>query len=683
MTVLAGADAGSRPARQARGMVAWRSRPALLPAIVMLCVLAACIPVLASRPAKMTSDESLYEAEAFNIAHGKGFTYPSGEPITHRAPLYPLILAPAVKAAGTDGAYAVTRVIVVINALLLALLAWRMGGAMAGAIAGVAAASSSYLSRLGASLYLDPAQCAFLLLTLLALHESRRRRTGAWFAAAGLCAGLAFLVKESAVQWAPLGVGAWLAIPELRNRPGARGALLYSLAFVAVVAPWWLWVWVQTSQMFMLGAADARSLGLVAAAMLGAALFASGVAAWPRLPAGARRHAERAATPALIALCAAWGAFMLEGLTRYSSWGYPTDYATTIPRYMRYVAPAAQPYFLLLAAWGWIAARAWQSDGASRLAAVAALLFAPFAVFIANRGLQLRDALPLIYLSYLALGLAVADGIARLRRATNGPAGRVLLLATPALMLAGFSLQQALAFRGENRRASADVVSAAAWHNEFERGLAGWMAGHLPAGAHVLSSRLYFSSLHVDTGGAFEVRQMPTVRVDIDPSVRRMLIPRANLFRWGDETLRPYHADDQWLWLRQFPGKAYWIGLSQQELLEYVAAHDIDYVVLTGDDGTFSSLAYADWFAAHPAFRLLTSEARSPSQGYAVFAVDRSQLATVAHATVISPSSMAALSARTGLDAAGLAAAVGAPIRVTDLDAGRSPRERAASGSQD
>jgi hypothetical protein len=56
---------------------------------------------------------------------------------THRAPLFPLILSPVVKATGPDGAYALTKIIVAVNALLVALVAWRCAGALAGALGGV------------------------------------------------------------------------------------------------------------------------------------------------------------------------------------------------------------------------------------------------------------------------------------------------------------------------------------------------------------------------------------------------------------------------------------------------------------------------------------------------------------------------------------------------------------------
>jgi 4-amino-4-deoxy-L-arabinose transferase-like glycosyltransferase len=237
-------------------------RVAVLP-LALAAVLLLAAPLLLARPANLTSDESLYLAEAYNIAHGKGLTYPSGEPITHRAPLFPLVLAPAVALGAPGAAHTVTRAVVVIDALLLMLVAWRMAGALAGAIAGMAAAASSFLNGLGTTLYLDPMRCAFMLLALLALHEATRVAATRWCVAAGLCLAAAFLVKESAVQWAPLGVLAWLALPSLRNATGARGALAFTLAFVAGVAGWWIWFWTETGQLYMLG--DERGVSMLAA----------------------------------------------------------------------------------------------------------------------------------------------------------------------------------------------------------------------------------------------------------------------------------------------------------------------------------------------------------------------------------------------------------------------------------
>jgi hypothetical protein len=654
---------------------AWRISAPLAVAIV----LGLLIPLLSASPAHLTSDESLYLAEAYNIAHGEGATYPSGEPITHRAPLFPLVLAPAVKVGGPDAAYTVAKLFVAANALLVLLLAWRMGGSFAGVIAGGAAAASSYLNGLATTLYLDPAQCTALLGALLFLHRALDDVRPRWFVAAGLCTGVAFLFKESAVQWAPLGVIAWLAMPQLRSRVGARGALAFTLAFGGIAGLWPLWVAARASETFLLGSSGAM-LALLALAAIGITSFATGIAAWRSVPEHMRERVERMAPAAAKVIVLAWAVFMLYGLTRYATWDYPNDYAANVPAYLRSVAPQAQPFFLLALAWVWCVRAAHRGQPAYRLIAVAAALFAPFALFIANRNLQLRDALPLVYLSYLVLGLAVADAVRAITRRPLEPPARVFALSAALGLTAVFVMHQAIDFRRDNAEASAASreLRPDAWENPFALSIADWMSANLPEGARVLTSRLYFSSLHVRTESRFEIRQIPTVRVDIKPGNGSLLSRESNLFRWGDAELRSGGSAgprEHWLYLKQFPGKGYWIGLSQDELLGYIDEHALEYVLLTGDDSTFSSLAYADYFTGHPAFTLVHAEGVSASDRVFVYAIDRTQLALKPHSTVITPSSASALAAETRLDRAALEADLGSRLRITDLERGLSERE--------
>jgi hypothetical protein len=365
---------------------------------------------------------------------------------------------------------------------------------------------------------------------------------------------------------------------------------------------------------------------------------------------------------------------MLYGLTLYSQWGYNNDYASNVARYLTDVAPQAQPYLLLLLAWAWVAWMAWRRDDGARLLAAAALLFLPFALFIANRNLQLRDALPLIYLSYVALGLAAAWSVRAVAATLSHRAAEPALVAVAAALAAVFIVQQGGALRSGTLFASEDG-DARSWDSAIVERNAGWMSANLPEGSRILSSRLYFSSLFVETGGRFEIDQLPTVRVDIDPARQDLLVPASNLFRWGETGLRPYRPGDDWLYLRQYPGKAYWIALSQRELMEYMGAREIDYVVLTGDDVTFSSLAYASYFSAHPAFRLIYHERATPADEFFVFRVDRSHLGTMPYPMTTSPSSLEALERETGMPRALIERRLGVPVRVTDAEAGLSQRE--------
>jgi hypothetical protein len=205
------------------------------------------------------------------------------------------------------------------------------------------------------------------------------------------------------------------------------------------------------------------------------------------------------------------------------------------------------------------------------------------------------------------------------------------------------------------------------------------MSANLPAGANVLSSRLYFSSLHVETDGRFDIRQMPTVRVEIDAEGDNLLNAGGNLFRWEDRAVRPTRASDTWLSLRRFPGKGYWVGLSQQELLEYIVAHEIDYIVLTGEDAAFSTLHYASYFSGHPAFTLLEHAHATGSDQFFAFAVNRQELFAREHSLAISPRDMAALEAETGMTSDEISWAMRTRVRVTDHDRGLSAREEFAA----
>jgi hypothetical protein len=170
------------------------------------------------------------------------------------------------------------------------------------------------------------------------------------------------------------------------------------------------------------------------------------------------------------------------------------------------------------------------------------------------------------------------------------------------------------------------------------------------------------------------------VRVDVHRQDDQPLLTSAsNLFRWGDTELRPSQLGDQWLYLKQFPGKGYWVGLSQQELLAYIAEHQIQYVVLTGDDGVFSSTSYADYFSGNAGFDLIHYESVSPVDQFFVYRVVEPRPSATPHSTVIAPSSLAALEAETGLTQAQLAARLHNRIRVPDADYGLSEAERWAA----
>ena len=657
---------GALPARRSL-----RVEALALPAALVLMALL-LLPMFMAGPSHLTSDESLYLAEAYNIAEGKGFTYPSGDAITHRAPLFPLVLAPAVKAGGPDAAYAITKIIVAANVLLVMWLAWRLAGPVAGVVGGTAAAASAFLAELGTTLYLDPLQCAFLLLSLIALHWAIDSNRTLGFVASGICVGLAFLAKESAIQWAPLALVAVLMLPSTRNRSGLLGACAFTAAFAITVLPWFAWVYAASDELFLVGEPEPRTIAALGAGLLVLIALAA-VACQPSI--AARVTSRGTAVALALAIVAAWTGFILYGLTAYSTWPYPNDYLKTIPDYAIRVGSLVQPYIFIVATWIIVCVGAYRRDESSRLLVTAAVLFAPFSIFAANRWLQLRDALPLVYLSYVALGLGAAVAWNWLREKelerpliAFGTAAALGLAAV--YVVHGFMTFQRTSDREETAR-----LQAGSWDSPYTDSVAAWMRAEIPDGAHVLTSRVYFSSLHVETGGKYQVHQLPTVRVSIDPAQAPPIQAQSNLFRWGESDLRPTAPGDTWLNLQQFAGKSYWVGLSQQELFEYIDDKGIDYVVLTGEDVAFSSNAYAWFLTGHPAFTLMRTIRGSGGDLMFGYAVDRSKLDVVDHPTMVSPADFAQLSAATGLSADGLSQLLGIDLLVTQHNGQLSAQE--------
>jgi 4-amino-4-deoxy-L-arabinose transferase-like glycosyltransferase len=585
------------------------------------------------------------------------------------------MLAPAVRLGGPDAAYVMTSAIVVINAILILLLAWRLAGFVAAAVAATATVASAYLNGFGSTLYLDPAQCMFLLAALVCMCEAMRTHKLRWFALAGVSSGLAFLVKESAIQWLPLAALAWLAMPTMRTRGVAAGTAVYTGSFGLLVSAWSGWVWLQTGDLFLLGEPTTLKLGALAVALTVWATFAATVAGWSRVPERMREHLPRWAPLAAGVLVLGWSAFLLYGLTAYSTWPFPNHYWRTVPNYMVTVAPQVQPFYLVTLAWVWAAVHAARGDERYRVLLVAAVLFAPFAVFMANRGLQLRDALPLVYLSYVLLGVVAAHAYHAFRGTFRDGGSLTLVIVTSMVLAGAFVAHQVREFGATNADRSSVGTRADSWNNPFALALAEWMSRNLPEGSSVMTSRLYFSSLHVNTDGRFTIRQLPTVRVDLDARREPLVEARSNLFRWGETRVRPTEVDDTWLYLKQYDGKGYWVGLAQQELLEYTATHDVQYLVITGEDIVFSTAVYIDYFLDHPAFTLLHHTAEPPLHHAFVFAVDLDRLKRVPHVTVMGPASLRAAAAQTGLTPAELEARLATPLRVSDLEYGLSAGE--------
>ena len=592
-------------------------------------MVASILPVFLAAPSRLTSDESLYSAEALNIATGKGPTYTTGDPITHRPPLYPALLAAPLKLAGAslDEAYWVPRLAIVANAVLVLLLARSLFGDLAGGLAGVLAAASPYLNGLGTTLFLDSTETAFILASLYAYWVGYRKGSVALHALAGALLGAAFLVKESAVLFLPLP----FVFPLVAGRyAGWRaGAFAWSAAFLAATGWWWVWVYAQEGWLYMLGFPQDWSVQRQVAVLI-AGLAAVGLLLW-RLGGSSETNgrAEKACPEPVegllgLALMSAWGGLFVFGLEQ-TGWAYSKDYAANVPAYLRDVfVPAAAPGAVIGLTWLWAAVRCARGDRAAALPVVALGLFAAFFLFVANRGLSLRDGLPAVYLSHVVTGgaaawlLAWGDALARERGAALM---RLAGYAVVAAIAAAVVIQGAGRLSRTPARAPQDD-----WNNGVALATASWLDANVAPGTPVMSSRLYYSQVYFLTGGRFPIAQLPTVMVEVDPAREQPLRRLGTLFRWEPTRLPADSAADRWLYLTRYPQKGYYIALAENDLLAELRSRRTGYVVLNTVDAGFSSPSVIPYFDANPAFTLVCERQVTPRDATRIYAVNLNAL---------------------------------------------------------
>jgi len=609
-----------RRAAQATAAAAPRRVPMLaaLVATVTICVLGAAA-LVSSRPAPLTSDESLYFAEAVSIAHGDGAVYSTGETVIHRPFLLPAFLAAEIKLGADDAvdAYWLPRLAAVGTAIVLAALAWRLFGATAGLATAALTFPNQYLLTLGNSLYLDITESLFLLGGLLLLTGVLRRPSVGLYAGAGAALAAAFWVKESALLWTPLPLVLLAFCNRRIERADFAGLGAYALTLGVPLALWWLWVDHHSGMTFLLGDTDDALPWVIAASPLVAATCCFARSAYePPSWAQDLRLRRVLGGVLLAAWCFAW----LYGLETHS-WPHAYRYVTDVPRYFWEAGANVQPFFLILPAWAYVAGRASRGDEAHKLLGIAALLFLPFFIFTANRGLALRDNLPLVYLTLAAIGVSLADGATWIAARLTRSASPAPLLVAVAVVAVG--VPQILAYQSENYSFDIEAVDAENWHNELARRTAVWVGANVAPGTPVMTSRLYYSAIFSENDGRYPVHQLPTLRVQFRDGELR---PMSTQFRWEDERLASY-GQGPWLYLRRYPGKGYDIGLAQGDIIADLRERRIGYLIVTGEDAAFSSLTYLDYFLGMPGLTLVHVEDAGLAGGAYVFRVDAARLA--------------------------------------------------------
>jgi len=222
-----------------------RLNPKVVLPVILLVALAArlvfCIAVV-GLDAWGWGDEPDYHRHAADIAAGRGFISPEGDPTAARPPLYPAVLGAVYRLFGPS--HAAGRVLQILLGTYIVFLVYLVAADLLSREAGLAAAAfaavNPSLVYLSALLMTENLAIVLLLLLLLALAKDAVCRESALprFAVGGLIGGLSCLTRPDSALFV-------LSVPAVAvvfgRAPAARrwaGAALFVAVVVLTVFPW-------------------------------------------------------------------------------------------------------------------------------------------------------------------------------------------------------------------------------------------------------------------------------------------------------------------------------------------------------------------------------------------------------------------------------------------------------------
>lgn len=184
-----------------------------------------------------TGDQS-YDDIAEQLVHGHGFTM-NGHPYVANPPVYPLLVAASFEVLGHHWyAIAVLQTLAdCVSVLLLFALGQRLMGFAAGLLAAAAFAVYPYLASQSAQL-MDTSVfvCSLLAFLYFSLRAAQERSTR-WGAAAGVAAGVGFLIRPTIAIVALL-FPLLAALVGADRRAIARLTAAAAVAGIVAIAPW-------------------------------------------------------------------------------------------------------------------------------------------------------------------------------------------------------------------------------------------------------------------------------------------------------------------------------------------------------------------------------------------------------------------------------------------------------------
>ncbi len=205
------------------------------------CALLFCVAVV-GLDAWGWGDEPDYHRHAADIAAGRGFLTPAGEPTAARPPLYPIVLAGVYRVFGPS--HAAGRILQMALGVAIVLLTYfvtrKLFSEGAGLAAAAFAAGSPALVYLSALLMTENLAIVLLLLMLLLLAREIVAKEIALprLALGGLLGGLSCLTRPDSALFVLSVPAAALVFGKAPARRRAAGAALFVLVAAVTVLPW-------------------------------------------------------------------------------------------------------------------------------------------------------------------------------------------------------------------------------------------------------------------------------------------------------------------------------------------------------------------------------------------------------------------------------------------------------------
>ncbi len=601
-------------------------------------ILGLSVPLLLASPV-LSVDYSLYLSEAINIASGKGYTFAWGGEVVYRPPGLPAMMAGTIMVLGhsLESADTMTRVIAVLNSLLVLWLGYRAFGLIAGLVAGALAASSAFINYDATRHFIDGAGSFFLLLSLSAYLEAMASERKAWFAASGVAMGCAFLVKESFTVWAGLPAFVWLLAGKRRTAATTVGTVIYAGGWFAATFWWWVRVYLVSGEVYKASFIPPAAVVVVMAFLVGAVAVGELIrrkrgVSWAAIldavssGTAGRLSLSRYYATAGVAFILAWMTFMFVMLNRSTTQGKGNLLISAKDYLHDVAAPAIAPNLEIFYVMVGLVLASWAAAGVvgliqRRLPAtvlfIAAALFLPQYLFVADRTLQARNMIPLLYLGFVLFGGALA-----LALRPPGGTTRTLRIGAATLAIVVIAASVIFVVEEEHTFATRDLPAPEFdWNGDLVRSVADWASDHIEPGTPTMSSWLFYSQIYFESDGKFPIRQIPLVHTRLLPSDEVLLktVRRGPRF---ENHLGPELTDRRpWLYLRWNPRGAVYFAVSEQTLVEKIQEHRIRYLFVTGENPA-SSLSFVDYFLLAPGLSKVYDDIQDQQRRIMVFEIE-------------------------------------------------------------